>query len=571
MASPTLNLLIQIQSNLSQLNSTIAGLNNLVAAGKQVQQVSLGWADAFKFAGAKEALDGVVDGLKKVGDLMVDVVKKSVEQAALIQAEEFPLTAMLRDSGVVAKEILEGITSLWQKAGQISSESLTNTTRALILMDVPAENLVTRLTEMSKISVGTGLDLDQLASGLTRLRQAVQNQTEPMIRGMGGFGAATSALMKILEESLGKTRDELNAMFKAGKISFDDINQAMKNATTGTGAFVDAFEKKRAIYEGAVTNLSIAWKGFLFNLGTPIIDTLTPILNKWADRVRQAGDEGTSMGEKIAEAIEHIDDTIEHLDIKAVLLGKFREAGEAIDAHYQAKFNELWDVILVQIPKKEWEVFSTWFKTANAVTWGQIADQTKTVWTTFWDWMKQQAQETMDVMEHMEVPSLPKQVVTPGPENLPPPELGPSEMFPTPVEEAPPVVKEFTTQFNAAKELATVLHQLEMAMAAVHQQQNLIAAKPFIGADERSRELLQSYNKEILDLEKGIARVQALQRTGLLNEPQMAEANAQIQKANNQIAVLRQRVLGLAEPLRKELTDWANSFRHNHAAGWESH
>src|SRR5260370_15965059 len=240
-----LKVLLEIKSDISDLGKLKTGVEDVKKAVEDTTKAGFSMTDAFKFAGAQEILSGLLEGVKKVGEAMQELVTNSIEKAAEIQTQSFPLTPMRKDSGAIAEEVLGKVDSLWQQFAVVSNEALANAAQGLLIMGTPAENLTNRLTELTKISVATGVGLSDVISAYQRLRQAIENETEPMTRGLGGFGKATVEMVKILQEWLGETRSEVLTMFRAGDIDLNDLLKAFKDATDAGGQFADVIAENR--------------------------------------------------------------------------------------------------------------------------------------------------------------------------------------------------------------------------------------------------------------------------------------------------------------------------------------
>lgn len=540
MASPALQLLVQINSNLQGIQQTINGLQQLQRVSQQTaQQVTTTWGGAFKFAAAEEALRRLIDGVKEVGreivNLIVDFTKESINKAAEIQTEQFPLIQMLRGTGVAAEEILGNLHSLWQKIGVVSNEALGSAARDLLLIGVPAENLTARLIELSKVSIGTGVGLNELTGAYQRLRQAIEHETEPMIRGTGAFGRATLALFDELKKSLDVGGGELKAMFKAGAISIDDLNVALRKAASEGGTFANAFEEKKATFQGAVDAMKTAWQGFQFEVGKPLIDWATPIINKTTDIIKAFA--------KIAE---------EHGWSNALKLA--------------------WEVLID-------EVALLWTTTMTAV-WGKMGPAFANAWRAMWEALNDELKKGVSALRDDNLKNLGNKMGAAFTKafaetfalNLPqeiedkrtllegainsvlnnlPTGIG-KDLLTIPGETA-----EETERLIMAKALAAAMHDLDSAMARIRQQQNLINSAPFMGIDEKQKSLLASYTAEVGQLETSMKRLEQLKP---LNEAQIAEVNQKLQESKFRLDQIRQAMQGLAQPFRTELVAWANSI-----------
>jgi hypothetical protein len=594
-----LKVLLQIQSDISDLGKLKTGVDDLKKSLEDTSQAGFSLGDAFKFAGAEEALKGVLDGLKEVGAAMVDVVKNSVEKAAEIQTEEFPLTQMLRDSGEVGKQVLEGLGSAWQEFGVISNESLAKAAQGFTILGTPAENLIARLTEASKISVGFGIGLEDVVSAYARFQTAIMNNTEVMTRGIGGFGLAAQALLQVLEDHFGKTKDQIQSMLKAGQISINDLNMAMREAAVEGGRFADVFAAKRATFEGAITAMETAWQGFEQKIGKPIIDWATPYINEitriekalakvaedegwqaaleaaWAtiteelekDFGKIAQDERWKnaikaawevLAAEIAVIIQHgissgfdaaISATgvpseakaladIYHQAYNAEFSAKIAEGKTKLQADWAATNAAIWAVMKAEVVGSASDTgeaavgsLSSAVKEGQSKLKAALAQLFSPVKTS----VAEAKKEFEDAMaDEGEVPSIP--------------------VLPT---ETPETLNKVTKASDALKE---AMKELETAMQGVKQQQQLIQQNPFISADEKEKQSVQSLTQELNNLEAQIQKLETLKASGLLSGPELADVNQKLQQSNFQVKLLQENLSAKQSPYLTDLINWANSF-----------
>jgi hypothetical protein len=72
--------------------------------------------------------------------------------------------------------------------------------------------------------------------------------------------------------------------------------------------------------------------------------------------------------------------------------------------------------------------------------------------------------------------------------------------------------------------------------------------------------LLDSYVAEVQKLQQIIAALQAQKASGVLDPAQLEQVNQKLQQSNFEVQSLAQKVLALQQPLRTELTNWANQW-----------
>jgi hypothetical protein len=550
-------LLVKVQADVADIDKVINGLGKITAATK----ASAG-ASAASIGFFTEAFGQLGDAAKKTSEILVNFLEGFVERAAKIQEEEFPLTQILRDNGVVAKEVLEGISSLWQQVGVISSESLSRAARSLLLMNVHADNLISRLQDLSKIAVGTGEAVDQVAGAYQRVRQAIEKETAPAVRGVGAFGLSTLAIFQALEDHFGRlagqarlSEGQIVAMFQGGKISIDDLNKSLAEAAAEGGRFGDVIEQKKATFNGAIEAMQTAWQGFQVEIGKPIIDFLTPIINRitvFEQRlIEVAKSEGWSDALKAAWTV-----VMEELLLIAdkILIPGMQKVGEHMAETLGLGFAKF---LSVHFPDISGAIVKMLIPDIPADVSGRQANQYMK------DFLK--AMETPDTSARDKAAAKFREVLK---GLIPTGDWVTDEAdkfwmeflaHPPPMPVMPEQPEE-THRADTAKELSAALHELELVMNNIRAENTLISASPFLGMDEKQVALITNTEKQLENLQAELVKLKALQDVLPLNDPQMAQLKVKIATAENEFRKLGQSLVGMTQPINAEMQKWANSF-----------
>src|SRR5215471_7793430 len=108
-------------------------------------------------------------------------------------------------------------------------------------------------------------------------------------------------------------------------------------------------------------------------------------------------------------------------------------------------------------------------------------------------------------------------------------------------------------------ELNNLLLRAQTILQGIHQEQELIKNAPFMGIDEKSRALLQSYIQEIERLKQIRDEIIAKKASGaIVDDKEILKANQEIQKLDFSIKILQQDMGKLT--LHGELQKWADSW-----------
>src|SRR5215469_12072451 len=548
------NILIQISAQLQQLQQTIQGLQQLQTTTTSVTTGSAASIGAFTAAFEKMA-DVVQEAAKQTGEAIVNFIKGSIDLAAQIQTEEFPLTQMLRDSGAVAKEVLEGMSSLWQELGVVSVESLGRAARSLTLMDVPAENMVSRLRDLSAIAISTGQQVDQVAAAYQRVRQAIETETAPAVRGLGAFGASTLAIFKALEEHFGLAEGQIKALFQGGKISIDDLNKSLHEATTGSGAFADAFEQKKETFDGAVTAMKTAWQGFQLEFGKPIIDFLTPIINRITVFEQRLAEVAAHDGWKVAlQAAWEVVMQEMMVITRQILIPGFIKLAEDVAVAFGLSFAKY---LSVHFPAVSGAIVKMMIPDIPADVSGRAANQVMKDFLTAlaspnYSEVNKAKAKFQEVLKGIMgtgswVTDMADKIWFDFLAHRPPTII-------------PPETPEETHRADTAKQLAAALHELEQAMNAVREESTLISQAPFMGMDEKRVATISNLRKEYENITQQVQKLIAMKDALPFNDPQMAEVNMKLQTAENRLKGINQQLSGMMAPIQADLQKWADSF-----------
>jgi hypothetical protein len=532
-----LKVLLQIQSDLQGITQLRGAVTDLKKSLDDTGQSAFSWGDAFKFAGAQEALHGVLEGVRAVGSEVIGFLESSIGKAAELQTEAFPINTLIGNAQMTA-QILTGLDSLWQQFGVVSNEALANAARNLLILGTPAENLMQRLTELTKISIGAGVSLDDVVSAYQRMRFAIENGTEPMIRGMGGFGAATVEMLKLLEQSLGKTQSEVLTMFRSGQINLEDLLDSFAKAAQAGGSLADVIEQKKNTFEGAVQAMKTAWQGIELELGRPIIDSLTPVINRISEIEKAfakiAEDEGWPTALRLAWEIV-IDEVA--LLWQTTLGATFTKIGPAFVAGWDAMWKTINDHLQSWSDLSDENLGKLGGLAGNAFAHAFVAG--------FGDNLGPEMEQKKELLLQA-INSITKDLPK-GPEGVG------SDVLP------PGTHEDLGNVAKYAREVAAALKEMEAALQAVHQQQQLIQQNPLLPVEDKDRLLLQSYKTELLDL---VAQIKKLNeyKSGPLDPEQLAKVNQELQRANAEVQLLGVKVAGLQRPFTSELLSWANQF-----------
>ena len=124
----------------------------------------------------------------------------------------------------------------------------------------------------------------------------------------------------------------------------------------------------------------------------------------------------------------------------------------------------------------------------------------------------------------------------------------------------PPEVSEGGKQEVLTRNLSAAMHDLQAAMAAVRQEQTLLAANPFISPDNKQALSINLYAQELVRLKAAMDNLRAQRDNPFANTAQIEAANQKLQDSAARVKTIGIELAKLATPFRTELANWAQSF-----------
>ena len=191
------------------------------------------------------------------------------------------------------------------------------------------------LLEATQMMLGFGLEADKTTGYLQTLGDISMGNSEKLMsltRAFSQIGAAGKATMEdinqmidagfnplqIMSEKTGKSMAELREEVSDGKISFEDIADAMEDATSEGGRYYKAMEKASKTMNGKLSTAMDALKTALGEL----TKSLLPIVTKVVEKITEWANEFANLDESTQSAILLIAGIVAAIGPLLTILGK---------------------------------------------------------------------------------------------------------------------------------------------------------------------------------------------------------------------------------------------------------
>lgn len=235
----------------------------------------------------------------------IEFVKAAIAEAAASQTQAFEFSALIEDAGV-ARERFQELADFWKSSGVFKFEGLVEASRQLTLLGIGTQNLIPLTEALAAASLASGTSLQQMTTAYGQVQEAIRNRTKLATYGING----TTAVMTALKRETGLTTEEIQAKFKAGTLSIETVKKALLDAAAAGGVFGNAIADKGATWEGQIARLTAAWETFKEAFGAPVLEVLSPILERVIEKLLGAENLAHRLGTAFAGMITDLDEAI---------------------------------------------------------------------------------------------------------------------------------------------------------------------------------------------------------------------------------------------------------------------
>lgn len=217
------------------------------------------------------------------------VAKMGVEYNAQMQSYQTAFETMLGDAEK-AQQLTENLKTLAAKT-PLAMTDLADASQILLAFGSSAEQLPDQLKRLGDVAQGNAQKLGTMATAFGRIQSngyASLEEINMMID--QGFNP-----LNIIAEQTGETMAEVRQRVSDGKVSFEELSEALRIATDEGGQFFNAMENQSKTFDGQMSTLQdnvSALAGTLTeDLFASLAENTLPQLNEWVDELLTAATE----------------------------------------------------------------------------------------------------------------------------------------------------------------------------------------------------------------------------------------------------------------------------------------
>lgn len=333
MAEITAELALEVSRFRSALRQANNRLSNFVKGGKKHgndfgremgRGITAGFAKAFAGVAA-------VIGAAKLGAMVGAEFKRSIVDAANIESMQVSMGVLLGDEQA-GKRMIEDLRKQASELG-MEFETVAEAAQKLLNYGVKGSDISGALAMLGDISGGNKQLLDQLGTVFGQVYSTGHLTGQDLLQFINaGFNPLNERSMRT-----GESMTDLKDMMSKGQISFADVLEEMRIATSEGGRFFGMLEKQADTLNGRFARIKSNQADIRLEFGKPVGEALKPILDFLIQRQEELKKKAGEWGEEVAKVVDIAGTMLDNMSVKEML----EMAGMALKLQIQEGMNIL--------------------------------------------------------------------------------------------------------------------------------------------------------------------------------------------------------------------------------------
>jgi len=257
------------------------------------------------FAKSMIGVGSVTAGVVMLSRAFKENVVEGIRFTAQIEKQTVAFETLLKS--LPKAEILMQDIQRFSAETPFQLEQLTRAAQVLVATGTEAAEVTQVLEDLGNAAMGDASKLDRLADAYAKLQTKGKASLEEINR----FTEAGVPILDALATRYDLTREKLFEYISAGKVGFEEVNQALQDLTRGEGAFAGMLEKQSQTLDGSMStlkdNVALLRMAFVQDLVPAITDAVQG-MTEWVIKIREAKEEA-SLGRDLRSNMERIRDT----------------------------------------------------------------------------------------------------------------------------------------------------------------------------------------------------------------------------------------------------------------------
>ena len=281
--------------------------------GKAMEETGKKGESGFaKIVGAAALAGGAV----KLGMMAVDAAfaavsgafeafGESINKAADFQQLETSFNVLIGNT-TLAKTFLEDLSN-FAASTPFTIPGLADASKTLLAFGVMSSEVIPIVSMLGDVSQGNEEKLKSLALAFGKVESQGKLTGEELNQMIdSGFNP-----LEHISEKTGKSMGELRKEMEKGSITSAMIREAFVAATSEGGKFFEMTKKQGMTFNGVMSTMQDTIDDLYRRFGRPIVDALTPIIQKWSDRISAIAPLFDLIGQAVGNTITYFSDLID--------------------------------------------------------------------------------------------------------------------------------------------------------------------------------------------------------------------------------------------------------------------
>jgi len=316
----------ELESTMKRIGQVTSMEKNIKAIGGQSQATS---GDVSKMGASMEetgkkgeigfgkivSAAALAGGAVKLGMMAVDAAfaavsgafeafGESINKAADFQQLETSFNVLIGNT-TLAKTFLEDL-SKFAASTPFTIPGLADASKTLLAFGVMSSEVIPIVSMLGDVAQGNEDKLKSLALAFGKVESQGKLTGEELNQMIdSGFNP-----LEHISEKTGKSMGELRKEMEKGSITSAMIREAFVAATSEGGKFFEMTKKQGMTFNGVMSTMQDTIDDLYRRFGRPIIDALTPIIQKWSDRISAIAPLFDLIGQAVGNTINYFSDLI---------------------------------------------------------------------------------------------------------------------------------------------------------------------------------------------------------------------------------------------------------------------
>ena len=241
---------------------------------------------------------------------------------------------VMTGSAQTGQELTDAIIELGAKT-PMTAQQLSKAAQLLLSFGESAENIIPDLQLLGNITGGEVNRFNQLALAFAQVGANGKLMGQDLLQMVNaGFNP-----LQIISQKTGKSMGQLRKEMEEGRISFQMVAQAMKDAAGEGGRYFGLMEQQSQSLNGRLSTLGDTWEQVSKNIG----DAFVPMAKAAVNSLIKLGEVVLNLQNRMSNFLKNV--TMQTANSQEQLASGFEKQAKdllALSAEYKAKGNEQW-------------------------------------------------------------------------------------------------------------------------------------------------------------------------------------------------------------------------------------